>query len=353
MRYVLSFVLVVTVMMASGVCEAQTGAGLMQPFAEGEAHEFSGGFMVGREGNVEAGGVSGPAVRWTRYDSRGRMNLSGGGGSHGQGVKDAGDDDPIAQAKSGGIHVGFRSRHIELDTTFAGLPERMSDHAVAVGFELGTIEGWGALDGFDVSATLGVGYAGTTAFSDGDAYYGIANVMATKRLNERSWLTLVLNYDGHRSFLPDVPLPGVMFRQYITRELSYTVGFPFSGITWEPNEKLKMELRLLGISTIEAKVAYELFDELSVFGHLQRDTTTAMIDSPGPKRRLFFEQSRIEAGLRWRPSVGTGGINTEVTVAGGYAFSQEFTTGWDTRDDVSVVDLSDEPFVRVAARFGF
>ena len=60
--------------------------------------------------------------------------------------------------------------------------------------------------------TGAVGYAGDKPYSDSDAIYGTANVIIGRQFSGNKALLFDLNYDGNRTFLPDVPIPAVEYR---------------------------------------------------------------------------------------------------------------------------------------------
>ena len=77
------------------------------------------------------------------------------------------------------------------------------------------------------------------------------------------------------------------------------------------------------------------------------------LDDDPDNRRLMFSQQRVEAGLTWDGNADNRLPGVLVTIAGGYAFDQEFSRGWDSRDDDTVRDISDEPFLRLGVRMRF
>ena len=72
------------------------------------------------------------------------------------------------------------------------------------------------------------------------------------------------------------------------------------------------------------------------------------LDGDDENRRLFFSQDRLEAGLTFDPAP-----RWSWTFAGGWAFGQEFTRGFDVRDDETVRELDDAPFLRLALDVSF
>ncbi len=222
-------------------------------------------------------------------------------------------------------------------TTRENLPAQLLDTSIAAGFELPTVSGWrGGL-------TVGLGYAGDKPFAQGDAWFGKATAIFGKDINKYTTLALVLDYDGSRTFLPDVPLPGFAFVHQYDDKISYTVGIPVNSIRWNPVDPLKIELTYLFYDTFEANIDYELFPHFVVFGKLENDRQAFHVEQIPGNDRLLFEQRRVELGARFQPWE-----ETNFTAAVGYAWGGEFSRGWDSRESDEIADISDEPYFRLA-----
>ena len=209
---------------------------------------------------------------------------------------------------------------------------------VAFGIDLNIFKDWrGGL-------TVGAGYAGDVPFNQGDAWYGKATLVFGKDLDKKTTLALVLDYDGSRTYLPDVPFPGVAYRHQYDPTLSFTVGVPLNTVIWKPAQlpRLRVEVSWLLLENFEADLDYEIFKHLVVFGRLNSINRAFHTEQLEGNDRLLFFQRRVEIGLRWQP-------RQETTLFGaiGYAFSGEFSAGFDTRDADAVADISDEPYLRV------
>jgi hypothetical protein len=63
---------------------------------------------------------------------------------------------------------------------------------------------------------------------------------------------------------------------------------------------------------------------------------------------VFFEQKRAELGLRWSPV-----DHVSVVLAGGFAFSQQFRTGWDLRSTERLSEPDDTGYARFAFEMRF
>ena len=133
--------------------------------------------------------------------------------------------------------------------------------------------------------------------------------------------------------------------------MTYSVGLP-SSVTWTPDNATTIQ----GVITpggITGSIQYEMDDRLMLFGTFENSVRSFHLDSDDGDRRLFFKQNRIEGGLMWTGVQGDSFPGVEVKVAVGYAFNQEFSRGWDTRDDDTLRDISDEPYsaVGITSRF--
>ena len=129
---------------------------------------------------------------------------------------------------------------------------------------------------------------------------------------------------------------------------SYAVGFPFNNVTWKPADKWTIEADYWFPVTFNATVSYEVADFATLFGRFQNTYRGFEIEGDGSDDRLFFQQRLLEAGVHWMPCPAA-----RITAAIGYAFDQEFETGWDVRDTDKVRDLSSEPFLRFGAHIRF
>ncbi len=231
-------------------------------------------------------------------------------------------------------------------TTIGGddplLPERLVSTAAAVGKSFGDYGGWA------VGGSVGAGFAGDLPFADEDAWFGVASVYGRKQLDERSFLTLVLDYDGSRAVLPDVPLPGIQYTVVESQSLRYSVGVPFSTLHYRPDDRWTFDLQYALPLGGRATVDYKISERWTAFGTYTSSTRGYHIDGDDEHRRLFLKQDRLEAGVRFSPHLGW-----QWTAAAGWAFNQEFTRGFDIRHDDRVRELDDAAYVRLGLSFSF
>lgn len=252
------------------------------------------------------------------------------------------------ELKSPGI--GYDFTYLDLDTGFDGLPERLVDQSVALGFPIAQVDDW------ILAAGVGLGYAGDGGFGDGDAWYGLASLAAFRQLNEKSAFVIVLDYDGNRTFLPDVPLPGFAYIRQVRDRLGMTLGLPISSVRWQPTDQLTLELAFLVPDNVRVDVGYEVAPSLTLFGRVRQQTEGFYVDGlPDNHDRILFAQRRAEVGVRFEPVAmgGPGPAPVSVDLAVGYAWSGEFSEGFDSRETDEIADVSDEPYLRAGVELRF
>ncbi len=299
---------------------AQTGPSLMlQPWTEGQSYEENDYARFINRGSIDRG----PGISIQEYGTAARWRVLG--------------DDPLR------LTVGLDLTWLALHTSSPVLPDELIDHALAVGLRLGESDGWA------VDVIAGVGYNGGTPYGDGNAWYAKGDIILTRQLDEKSSLQLLLDYNGNRTIFPDIPLPAIAYAHQASDTLGYTIGLPYSSVQWQPLERWTLTGRYAVPSSLEVEAAYEVIDHLELFAGARREIHAyRLTDADQKDRRVFFQQSLVEAGLRWRACA-----QFELEISGGYAFNQEFRRGFDLRETDRIAGLSDESFVAVQTRFAF
>lgn len=301
---------------------AQSGASLLlAPWQDGDSVELQAdGFLQNRGDVREPGGES---IRINTFEASGRFRF-----------------DPNQEHSPA---VGFDVYHLELDHNDAGLPERLSDQSVGVAFGITRWDDW------ELGATVGFGFAGDRPYSDGDAWYATGNLVASRQLDERTTLQLALNYDGNRSILPDVPLPGFAWNRRASDTLSYTLGIPYNAVRWQPLPQLTLDARHSLLYTINFTATYDVVPEkFAIYGGFYNRYNGFHINDDDRNRRVFFQQRRIETGVNF-----TGIERWKLTAAVGYAFDQELRRGWDVRDLSTPTKFSSEPYLKLGFDVSF
>ncbi len=237
--------------------------------------------------------------------------------------------------------IGYEFVQYEISSSDAALPDSLTDVSVAFGGSFGAVDLGESLGEWQMGYTVGLGYAGVTPFNDGDAWYGKADLFAVKTIDRDTRWLVGLNYDGNRVFLPDVPLPAITYFSRLNETTTYAIGLPFSRLTWKPDAFWTVDLRSALFFSFNGSVSYQATEDLKFFAAYVRRSDAFTIDNGVDNRRLLFSQERLELGLTYdiSPSVA-------LTVAGGYAFGQEFDIGYDTRDPTGLRDLDDSGYIR-------
>lgn len=305
----------------AGRAGAQTGAALiLKPFPKEQALESSAEGLFLNGGHTQR---SNDSFQLSSYNTAGRIRIQPG--------------------ELTSPRIGFDFSFLDLDTSNSALPRQLVDQSIAIARPIGKFGDW------IVGLSIGVGYAGPTPFGDGNAWYGKSTLAVFRELSDTSAIVFGLDYDRNRTFLPDIPLPGVAYTRRIDPTLLVVVGLPLTSLEWKPDDRLRVELSYYPLDEFEATVGYRLIDHLELFGSIQRYRHGFFIDGLNDnKDRLLFEQRRAEVGLSWQPR-----DQFRLSVAGGYAWGGEFSTGFDQRETRLVADISDEPYVRAALEMRF
>ena len=298
---------------------SQTGPDvLLKPWRTGEWIQSQGDFRIQNEGSTK----NSNDFRLTTYDLSGRMRLMPGEKA-----------DP---------RMGFNYTEFNTDGDPA-LPSHMIDTSANVGVGIADWNGWLA------GITIGAGYAGSGAFDDGDAWYGMADFLVGHEFDKTSSIGFVLDYNGNRTLMPDVPLPGFLYTKQLEPQIVAGIGFPYSSIEWKPNDQMTLSAKYYLPDDLQLHIDYDVIETLSIFGdfrarqqafHWDQITTNA--------DRIIYISRQVEAGIRWSPVKCA-----TLIVAGGYAFSQEFNVGFDTRDQDRIAKPSDEPYLRAGFEVRF
>jgi len=306
---------------ACGRAHAQTGPTLLlKPFPKEQAIDGRADALFLDAGHTKRGDDD---FRLSTYESQGRWRVQPGN---------------LISPR-----IGWDFTFIDLHTSFPSLPDQLADQSVAVAMPVAKFGDW------IVGASVGFGYAGDRPFGDGDAWYGKATLSVFKLFNDTDALVFALDYDGNRTILPDVPLPGIAYTKRVARDFFFVVGVPVTSVEWRPDDRLRVEVVYTLPDTFDASVGYKVAEGVTVFGNFENRREAFFVNGlPANYDRLLFEQRRAEIGLRWEPRK-----NLMFNLSGGYAFGQEFSTGFDSRETDLVADVSDEPYVRFGVDIRF
>lgn len=240
--------------------------------------------------------------------------------------------------------AGVEFFQLKLNTLDPLVPENLTDVSAAVG--LGVYQ----KDNVVAGLSVGVGYAAVGAFGDENGLYLKSDLLVGVTFDNGDVLGVVLNFDGNRTFLPDVPLPGVQYgKRTFDERLLLSVGFPVNSVTWKPDDRWTFNLTFNIPDRLSGRVDYKFTDKFGVYGAYTNRTEAFAWDAlDDGDDRVFFRQNRVEAGV-----LGTVNGALSFVLAGGYAFGQELETGVDTRDTEDLTELDPTWFGRAAIEFQF
>lgn len=205
-------------------------------------------------------------------------------------------------------------------------------------------------DKWFVVLDAGAGYAGDTPYSDPNAVYYQGDVIVGRKFTPDKAFIVALNYDGNRTFLPDVPLPGFAYANRYNEHLTYVIGAPYNSITYQPVNGLQIDLGWALVQKFSASVGWEFLSHYTLYANYTDRLSAFHMSSMQDdiNRRLFLQEHRIEAGFRFNPTK-----LIKLSIGGGWAFGQEFSTGYQSYDSKPLRHLRDGPFIEGLLQIGF
>jgi hypothetical protein len=306
----------------AGVAHAQTGPDLLvRPWVDSDRFDSSTDALLENTGHTD----SSTDIRLSIYHSEGRYRLF---------------PDSVATPR-----FGYDATYLDIDTNDRSLPRHLEN--VQLGFaqpvaRIGT-------DGF-LAITAAEGYAGNSTFTDSHAWYTSVNIIGGRQFanNKDEALLVALNFDQNRTFMPDIPIPGFAFANRYNAQLTYVLGVPYSSITYEPITGLQLEGGWELLQTFDANIGYAFTKHFELFGRYNDELDPFHIKGQEANTRIFFETHQVEAGIRYSPV-----RQVRLSASAGYAFGQEFTHGFDSRNLVPIRHIGDEPFVHLRVDIAF
>lgn len=140
--------------------------------------------------------------------------------------------------------IGYSFSYLNIDSSIAGMPEHLVNQSIGFAMPIAQQDGW--IVGFSVAA----GYAGDSFFGDGDAFYGKAAIGVFKQLSPTDTIAIAIDYNGNRTFRPDLPLPGFAYIKRVDERLLLTLGIPVTSIEWQPIDKLRVQFGYLLVDNV-------------------------------------------------------------------------------------------------------
>jgi hypothetical protein len=197
--------------------------------------------------------------------------------------------------------------------------------------ELGDRNRWGA--------SGSIGSSSDRPFGSFREASGMASAYYQKPSGERASWVFLLNYSNNRTFLNNIPLPGVA---YITRSadgrLNLAVGFPFLFARWRPDDSWTLSASALGFGNNYALEAERrVAGPVSAYARVEREPLQWLrYGRSSATDRLTFDSSDVRAGAR--AALGPASLDASV----GRAFDRRFSEGRDIgRSGSSLTRLPD------------
>ena len=355
--------------LAAGLASGQTGPNLLlKPFRTSDQFEFNADGIYDfptDSSNKRPDGNGTHDFQADSYNASGRLRLTYGDSEKG-----------LARAQP---RAGFQVKYVDIHSDDPALPVSLLDGSVGVG--LGIL----AYNGYIGAVSFGAGYAAANDEGDANGLYFQGDFAVGKTFANGDSFGVVLDYNGNRTFLPDWPLPGFQYRKRIgpTRRtapaaaptgdpaddaatrpggpdagvdaydpkldrsvLVLAIGVPTAGVEWRPTDRFQLNLNYILPLNFDFRATYQLIGDqengAGVYASLSRSVSAfhwnAFSDGDD---RIFFRQVRLEGGVNYRLN-----DRLQLVLSGGYAFDQEFTFGFDTRDTETLADIGDTPYVR-------
>lgn len=238
--------------------------------------------------------------------------------------------------------IAYNSLWMPLNTNGRLLPRQLDSQSMSFGTPVGRFGKLG------IGVSFGAGYAGSTPYNDPSSIYGMALITTQYKFNQRDRLLVSLDYNGNRSFMPDVPLPSVEYA-HLSRKFTFIAGFPEIGLDWRPTSRLRLLLHYYIYDDGKARISYALFPWMHLYSQFSASSWAFHVDRYNSDQRLFFTMSRVEAGIK----LIDFSQHARLTLGGGYAFNQAFSQGFDGRDESPVGQIANALYARLQFDISF
>lgn len=308
---------------ASAVAPSASGqtspALLLKPWEAAGAAENTTTGLIENEAHVQE---NGDGFQFSALESEGRLRLFPG--------------------KEASPRLGYDVTFLNAHTSDPKFPHQLLDASVAAGSFVGIYDKW------VLGATLGLGYSGSGPFEESRGIYGRASFIVARKFSEQDAVGIGIDYDGHRSYLPDCPLPGLAYSHTFDPHLDAVIGAPLSSITWKPDDHWRIYADWLLLTDFDINATYKLTKQIGLFAQVETHRDQFWIPELTGHKRLLYLQRRVEGGINWDPFG-----EFHLTAAVGYAFSTDFRSGWDYRDTNPYLYVSNAPYVRFGLDYRF
>jgi len=238
--------------------------------------------------------------------------------------------------------IGFQHIYLDLDSADPLIPDDLTDSSIAFAMPIAKV------GEFLVEFSIGAGFAGDDPYG-GTGWYGLASVTARGWVDDSNVLYFGFDYDGNRVFAPDVPLPIFLWTHIWSKEFRTTIGFPYLGIVWNPNEKWEIEVQYLPPTRAVAIVKYKLPGNVDLFGRFRGASFGFTIrDDPRENYRTFYTEERLELGVGWHIAK-----ETELEFVAAWVMDRRFSRGYVLNDATTTTRTGRTVAFAAIFKFGF
>ena len=180
--------------------------------------------------------------------------------------------------------------------------------------------------------SVGIQSASDEVFADSDNTGLQATATYTlPTTNRDSWI-FMLQYDQQRSFLPEVPIPGVAYRWASHPEWTVMLGLPILTVNYRPSTSWSHNLSIFA-SNINVSSRYRLNNHVDIkAGFGNKSANWFRQDRLEDDQVLQYEYYRAELSLRWRPIAIQAGPRLIGPITIDASLAYDFERQWQETD---------------------
>lgn len=250
---------------------------------------------------------------------------------------------PVYQDQDTSWTVSATAREIKMEPNNSPYPD-LYDIRIGVGYSK-NLE-----NNRTVSLLGGLGSASDKPFNANRDYTtNITGVYTVPIDDQKKWLYM-FNYSNNRTFLNNIPLPGIAWMYAPSRDFSFILGLPFAFINWQFSEKWGVNAMTFLPYTHKANIFYKFVPFAQIYGGFEFSQIVHYLhDRASNRERLFFDERKLVLGLK-------GPINkiTYAELETGYAFDRRFFKAEDfSYRPTDATVLGSTPFIRLQLRVAF
>jgi len=236
---------------------------------------------------------------------------------------------------------GYKILTISIGTNAPFAENGLYDIGLAVAGKLGRLgENW------TLEASGGVATANDGHFSNTEAIYPAATVVAQHQIAQREFLQLGVTYDGNSELLPGMPLPVIEYEAVLGPSVKFRAGFPHAQVEYRPWPSVALQLMAEYPTNARFHGEVDIGAGFRLFTEVQRRIDGFHQDDAG-RDRVFVLLHTAEGGLRFVTSW------IDVSLSGGWTFGNEVFTGYDMREHEQTYRPGNRPMIALTVQGTF